>query len=168
MNNPNPHTLAGWLSFRDLYQHKLTELDLPSLAVLYGLSSRAPYADPALCYQIEEVVERSPDPCIPALCWPITPLLIMKIYPAVGAGVIFLLKGIRMNMAQYLKVNQGISPVIHLPLKTDQTLADCRHSCLPLRSWPHAIDPLDQIPQSDRRILSNRGRYCRIGSRIRL
>jgi hypothetical protein len=62
MNNPNPHTLAGWLSFRELYQHKLTELDLPSLAVLYGLSSRAPYADPALCYQIEEVVERSPDP----------------------------------------------------------------------------------------------------------
>jgi hypothetical protein len=62
MNNPNPHTLAGWLSFRDLYQHKLTELDLTSLAVLYGLSSRAPYADPALCYQIEEVVERSPDP----------------------------------------------------------------------------------------------------------
>jgi hypothetical protein len=62
MNNPAPHTLADWLIFRATHRDQLSELDLTTLAVIYGLSSRAPYNDPALCYQIEHLVEHSPDP----------------------------------------------------------------------------------------------------------
>jgi hypothetical protein len=46
MNNPAPHSLEGWLSFRAANQHNLADLDLPTLAVLYGLSWRAPILMP--------------------------------------------------------------------------------------------------------------------------
>jgi hypothetical protein len=62
MNNPAPHSLEGWLSFRAANQHNLADLDLPTLAVLYGLSWRAPYSDAKLRRQVETVIENSPDP----------------------------------------------------------------------------------------------------------
>jgi hypothetical protein len=61
LNNPNPHTLAGWLDFRTRMQAHLDQLDLPTLAVVYGVSHRIPYADPRLSQEIRQYIERTPD-----------------------------------------------------------------------------------------------------------
>jgi hypothetical protein len=61
MNNPNPHTLDGWLAFRDAVRQQLDQLDLPTLAVIYGLSCRIPFDDPVLAKEILQYIERTPD-----------------------------------------------------------------------------------------------------------